>query len=55
MKWYEAILIIILCVGAVYLVLAPWLSIMDIHKSIDKLNDTVKEQNKLIEKLLGKE
>lgn len=43
MKWYETIAVtVILCVFA-YIVLAPWLSIIDIHKSIDRLTDEIRK------------
>ena len=42
MKWYEALGISVLLCFAVYIVIAPWLSIMDIHKSIDRLTDEIR-------------
>ena len=41
MKWYEVIVAtVILCVS-LYVVFAPWLSIIEIHKSIDRLTDEI--------------
>lgn len=42
MKWYEALAISVLLCFVVYIVIAPWLSIMDIHKSIDRLTDEIR-------------
>ena len=43
MKWYEAIIVTIgLCI-IIYVVFVPWLSIIDIHKSIDRLTDEIKK------------
>ena len=46
MKWYEALAISVLLCLIVYVVIAPWLSIMDIHKSIDRLTDELREWRK---------
>lgn len=46
MKWYEALGIAVLSCIAVYIVIAPWLSIMDIHKSIDNLTDEIRKWRK---------
>lgn len=43
MKWYEFIAISVLLCLAVYVVIAPWLSIIDIHKSIDSLTDEIRK------------
>ena len=43
MKWYEVIVVsVVLCVF-VYVVFVPWLSIIDIHKSIDRLTDEIRK------------
>lgn len=43
MKWYEIIVVtVILCI-ILYVVFAPWLSIIDIHKSIDRLTDEIRK------------
>ena len=46
MKWYEALALSALLYLIVYVVIAPWLSIMDIHKSIDRLTDELREWRK---------
>ena len=43
MKWYEVIGAIVLLIVIMYVVLAPWLSIIDIHKSIDRLTDEIRK------------
>lgn len=43
MKWYQVIGIIVWLCLIVYVVIAPWLSIMDIHKSIDRLTDEIRK------------
>jgi hypothetical protein len=43
MKWYETIGIIVLLLIVVYVIIAPWLSIMDIHKSIDRLTEEIRK------------
>jgi len=43
MRWYETLLCCILLCFVVYIILAPWLSIMDIHKSIDRLTDEIRK------------
>lgn len=43
MKWYEIVAAsVVLCV-ILYVVFAPWLSIIDIHKSIDRLTDELRK------------
>lgn len=46
MKWYEVIGVSVLLCLIVYVVIAPWLSIMDIHKSIDNLTDELRKWRK---------
>ena len=43
MKWYEFIVYTVLLIVIMYVVLAPWLSIIDIHKSIDRLTDEIRK------------
>ena len=43
MKWYEIIAVTVILVVFAYIVLAPWLSIIDIHKSIDRLTDEIRK------------
>lgn len=43
MKWYQAIGIAILSVIVMYVIIAPWLSIIDIHKSIDSLTAEIRK------------
>lgn len=43
MKWYEVIGWTIVLIVIMYVVLAPWLSIIDIHKSIDRLTDEIRK------------
>ena len=43
MKWYEVIGYTIVLIVIMYVVLAPWLSIIDIHKSIDRLTDEIRK------------
>lgn len=43
MKWYEIIVVtVILCI-ILYVVFAPWLSIIEIPKSIDRLTDEIRK------------
>lgn len=43
MKWYEVIgVTVILCI-ILYVVFAPWLSIIEIPKSIDRLTDEIRK------------
>lgn len=43
MKWYELIIItVVLCV-VLYVIFAPWLSIIEIPKSIDRLTDEIRK------------
>ena len=51
MKWYETIAVSILFAAFVYVIIAPWLSIMDIHKSIDKVANRIAELTDEIDKL----
>ena len=43
MKWYEFIALVIAASLILYVVFGPWLSIMDIHRSIDRLTDKLDE------------
>jgi len=43
MKWYEVIGVSVALIVIVYVVFAPWLSIIDIHKSIDRLTDEIRK------------
>ena len=43
MKWYEVIGVTVLLIVIMYVLLAPWLSIIDIHKSIDRLTDEIRK------------
>lgn len=43
MKWYEIIGVTGVLFVILYVVLMPWLSIIDIHKSIDRLTDEIKK------------
>lgn len=43
MKWYKVIGIIVWLLIILYVVLAPWLSIIDIHRSIDRLTDEIRK------------
>lgn len=43
MKWYQAVGIAILSVIVMYVIIAPWLSIIDIHRSIDRLTDEIRK------------
>ena len=43
MKWYEFIGATVLLTVILYVFLAPWLSIIDIHKSIDRLTDEIRK------------
>lgn len=43
MKWYEVIGVSVVLIAILYLVFAPWLSIIDIHKSIDRLTDEIRK------------
>lgn len=43
MKWYEVIGTTVILLVIMYVVLAPWLSIIDIHKSIDRLTDEIRK------------
>lgn len=43
MKWYEIIGTTVLLIVILYVVLGPWLSIMDIPKSIDRLTDEIRK------------
>ena len=43
MKWYEVIGSTVIVVAILYVVFAPWLSIIDIHKSIDRLTNEIRK------------
>lgn len=43
MKWYEIIGYTVVLIVIMYVVLAPWLSIIEIHKSIDRLTDEIRK------------
>lgn len=43
MKWYEVIVVTVTTCVISYVIFAPWLSIIDIHKSIDSLTDEVRK------------
>lgn len=43
MKWYEVIGASVVLIAIMYVVFAPWLSIIDIHKSIDRLTDEIRK------------
>lgn len=43
MKWYEVIGASVGLIAIMYVVFAPWLSIIDIHKSIDRLTDEIRK------------
>ena len=43
MKWYEVIGVTVVLIAILYVVFAPWLSIIDIHKSIDRLTDEIRK------------
>lgn len=43
MKWYEVIGVSVAISIIMYVVFAPWLSIIDIHKSIDRLTDEIRK------------
>ena len=43
MKWYEVIVVSVVIIAIMYVVFAPWLSIIDIHKSIDRLTDEIRK------------
>ena len=43
MKWYEVIVATVIVVAIMYVVFAPWLSIIEIHKSIDRLTDEIRK------------
>ena len=43
MKWYEVIGVSVVLIAIMYVVFAPWLSIIDIHKSIDRLTDEIRK------------
>lgn len=43
MKWYEFIGATVLLIVIMYVIFAPWLSIIDIHKSIDRLTDEIRK------------
>ena len=43
MKWYEFIGYTVLLIVIMYVVFVPWLSIIDIHKSIDRLTDEIRK------------
>ena len=43
MKWYEVIGVSVVICVVMYVVFAPWLSIIDIHKSIDRLTDEIRK------------
>lgn len=43
MKWYEVIVVAVILSAIIYVVIAPWLSIIDIHKSIDRLTDEIRK------------
>lgn len=43
MKWYEVIAVTVILIVIMYVFLAPWLSIIDIHKSIDRLTDEIRK------------
>jgi len=43
MKWYEIIGASAVLIIGLYVVFAPWLSIIEIHKSIDRLTDEIRK------------
>ncbi len=43
MKWYEVIGVTVVLLVIFYVVFVPWLSIIDIHKSIDRLTDEIRK------------
>lgn len=43
MKWYEVIGATVILFPIIYVVFAPWLSIIEIHKSIDRLTDELRK------------
>lgn len=43
MKWYEVIGATVILFTIIYVVFAPWLSIIEIHKSIDRLTDELRK------------
>lgn len=43
MKWYEVIVVTVILCTIMYVIFAPWLSIIDIHKSIDRLTDEIRK------------
>lgn len=43
MKWYEVIVATVILFAIIYVVFAPWLSIIEIHKSIDRLTDELRK------------
>lgn len=43
MKWYEVIGVTVVILVIFYIVFVPWLSIIDIHKSIDSLTDEIRK------------
>ena len=43
MKWYEVIVAIVIICVILYVIFVPWLSIIDIHKSIDRLTDEIRK------------
>ena len=43
MKWYEVIGGTVILCTILYVVFAPWLSIIEIPKSIDRLTDEIKK------------
>lgn len=43
MKWYEIIGAAVILFVIIYLVFAPWLSIIEIHKSIDRLTNELRK------------
>lgn len=43
MTWYENIAVTVILIVIMYVILAPWLSIIDIHKSIDRLTDEIRK------------
>ena len=46
MSFWTKIAISIVTLAILYIVIAPWLSIMDIHRSIDNLTDELRKWRK---------
>lgn len=43
MKWYEVIGATVILLVSLYVIFAPWLSIIEIHKSIDRLTNELRK------------